>query len=305
MVLLLREGDELVVTAIAGEIDARPGRRARADRGLGDRRGAPDTTAGAAVADVPSRLRFALGERVDATDGPARAAAVPRAGAGRARRVRPASGGPGFSAEDERLMEAFAASAATAVATAQNVAPARRLRAASRRPRPSAGAGRASCTTRPCRSSRRSRSRWPAHAGVTRAGGRVVDARRRRGADRLHHPRPARDHHRPAARRPRRPRRRAGRRGARRAGEGRGRRSTSPLDVDLAFEAGRSAHAARARDRARGLPAGAGGAHERRPARRGVPHQHRHRRARRSADPHHPRRRERASTRSTTTPGSA
>ena len=32
------------------------------------------------------------------------------------------SGGPGFSSEDEALMEAFAASAATAVATAQDVA---------------------------------------------------------------------------------------------------------------------------------------------------------------------------------------
>ena len=75
--------------------------------------------------------------------------------------------------------------------------------------------------------------------------------------------------------------------------------------ADLAFEAGRSSRAARAGDRARRLPAGAGGADERRAARRCGPHPHRHGRARRPAHDHGPRRRGAASIPSTRMPVSA
>ena len=58
-----------------------------------------------------------------------------------------------FTDEDERLLQAFATSAATAVATARDVAAPSACGAASRPPSASAAAGRASCTTRRCRSS--------------------------------------------------------------------------------------------------------------------------------------------------------
>ena len=122
MVLLLREGDELVVTAVAGGVGSDlVGQRVPIE---GSATGAVFRKRRAErVADVPSHLRFALGEH-DRCDGPA--LLVPMLFHGRALGVFGAFdrlvGGPGFSAEDERLMEAFAASAATAVATAQNVA---------------------------------------------------------------------------------------------------------------------------------------------------------------------------------------
>ena len=57
-----------------------------------------------------------------------------------------------FTRDDEQLLEAFAAQAATAVATASRSRP---IGAAARwrPPKPSATAGRASCTTRRCRRS--------------------------------------------------------------------------------------------------------------------------------------------------------
>lgn len=121
MVLLLRDGDELVVTAVAGSVDS----------GLvGERVPIEGSATGAVlrgrraelIADVQGRLRYGLGERVEASTG----LLVPLLFHGRALGVFCAfdrlANGPGFSAEDEHLMEAFAASAATAVATAQNVA---------------------------------------------------------------------------------------------------------------------------------------------------------------------------------------
>jgi signal transduction histidine kinase len=121
MVLLLRDGEELVVTAVAGAVDADL---------VGQRVPIEGSATGAVlrgrraelIADVPGRLRFGLAERIDAATG----LLVPLLFHGRALGVLGAfdriTGGPGFSAEDGRLMDAFAASAATAVATAQNVA---------------------------------------------------------------------------------------------------------------------------------------------------------------------------------------
>ena len=73
-------------------------------------------------------------------------------------------GGP-FNEEDERLLRAFAASAATAVATAQNAGE-EALRRCSRPPRRSARAGRASCTTRRCSSSPGCGCCWRARAAA-------------------------------------------------------------------------------------------------------------------------------------------
>jgi signal transduction histidine kinase len=121
MVLLLHDDAELVVTAVAGAVDADL---------VGQRVPIEGSATGAVlrgrrpelIADVPGRLRFGLGERIEAAKG----LLVPLLFHGQALGVLGAfdriTGGPAFSAEDERLMEAFAASAATAVATAQNVA---------------------------------------------------------------------------------------------------------------------------------------------------------------------------------------
>jgi signal transduction histidine kinase len=120
MALLLQDGDELAVAAVAGDVV----------RDLvGVRVPIAGSVTGAVlrgrhpeqIADVSSRLRFALGEHLQAGAG----LLVPLLFRGRALGVLCAfdrvTDGPGFSAEDEQLMEAFAASATTAIATAQNV----------------------------------------------------------------------------------------------------------------------------------------------------------------------------------------
>jgi signal transduction histidine kinase len=121
MVLLLKDGDELTVTAVAGGVPRDM---------VGERVPIEGSETGAVlrrrraerISDVKSQLRYGLAERLEATTG----LLVPLLFHGRALGVLGAfdrlTDGPGFSAEDERLMEAFAASAATAVATAQNVA---------------------------------------------------------------------------------------------------------------------------------------------------------------------------------------
>ena len=76
------------------------------------------------VADVHARLGISPARARDRGQGGAAGAAqLPRQRAGRDRRLRPArAGGPEFDDEDERLLDAFAASAATAVSTAKSVA---------------------------------------------------------------------------------------------------------------------------------------------------------------------------------------
>jgi signal transduction histidine kinase len=121
MVLLLHQGDELVVRAAAGAVGADLiGRRVPVEgsqsgavlRGRQSRR----------LTDVQSSLRYGFADDLNATAG----LLVPLIFHGRALGVLGAfdrlQGGPGFSAEDERLMDAFATSAATSVATAQSVA---------------------------------------------------------------------------------------------------------------------------------------------------------------------------------------
>ena len=119
--VLLADGGELEIAAVAGELD--PGL-------VGRRHPVEDTIGGHVLrsgrserlADAPSRLRFALGE----TTGADTAIFVPLLLRGRALGVLAAfdrtAGGPEFSPADERMLTGFATSAAAAVATAQSTA---------------------------------------------------------------------------------------------------------------------------------------------------------------------------------------
>ena len=120
MVIELTDGADLVIQAVAGELDATMvGERIPIEGSLGGQ--VLRSRRAERLADAPGRLRFRLAERVGAHTG----LLVPLVFRDRAVGVVAAfdrvTGGPEFSAEDERLMEAFAASAATAVATAQTV----------------------------------------------------------------------------------------------------------------------------------------------------------------------------------------
>jgi signal transduction histidine kinase len=120
MVIQLVDESELVVKAAAGALDSSVmDERVPIEGSLGGhvlRTRRPER-----LADAPARLRFPLADLVGAKTG----LTVPLVFRGQALGVVAAfdrmSDGPDFSAEDERLLEAFAASAATAVATAQTV----------------------------------------------------------------------------------------------------------------------------------------------------------------------------------------
>ena len=122
MVILLCKAEELVVTAVAGQIGSEL---------VGTRIAVAESAGGSVlrsrrserISHTSPRLHFALAEMIQAKA----ALIVPLVFHGRVMGVLEAFdrlGGatPEFSAEDELLMEAFAASAATAVATAQDVA---------------------------------------------------------------------------------------------------------------------------------------------------------------------------------------
>ena len=122
LVIMLEEGEELVVAATAGDISAET---------VGTRIPLEGTIVGNVLrtgtpvrlsADVASRLRAPLRDALDAST----ELAVPLQFRGRAWGVLAAfdrlGPDPEFDAEDERLMQSFAASAATAVATAKGVA---------------------------------------------------------------------------------------------------------------------------------------------------------------------------------------
>jgi signal transduction histidine kinase len=118
--VLLVEGDELVVAAAAGERSDVAGRRvSTADTALAEilRTGHAER-----LTDLASRVRLGL---EDLTDGAGAAMLVPLNFHGRALGLLAAldrfDSAAAFSADDERLMRAFAGSAATALATAQNV----------------------------------------------------------------------------------------------------------------------------------------------------------------------------------------
>ena len=121
LLILLTEGDELVVSAVAGEAG---------EEVVGTRITTTGTVMGQLVsggraerlADVSSRVRLGLGEL--ATDA-STAMLVPLVFRGSTVGILLAldrsSEGAEFSDEDERMMRAFASSAATAVATAQTI----------------------------------------------------------------------------------------------------------------------------------------------------------------------------------------
>jgi two-component system, NarL family, sensor histidine kinase DevS len=120
-VVMLTEGDALRIAACAGDVGT---------ASVGDRFDTAHTVGGQVLAarrperlgDVTSRLQFALAQPTRAQS----ALFVPMAFRGEAVGVLEVfdrlADGPEFTAADERLLEAFATSAAAAVATAQSVA---------------------------------------------------------------------------------------------------------------------------------------------------------------------------------------
>jgi signal transduction histidine kinase len=120
MVIELAEGPDLVIQAVAGELDtAMVGERIPIEGSLGGQ--VLTSRRAERLADAPARLRFRLAELVRARTGLLVPLVFRDQAVGVAAAFDRVTGGPEFSAEDERLMEAFAASAATAVAMAQTV----------------------------------------------------------------------------------------------------------------------------------------------------------------------------------------
>ena len=120
MLIELADGADLVIQAVAGELDAAMvGERIPIEGSLGGQ--VLTSRRAERLADAPARLRFRLAERVGAHTGLLVPLVFREQALGVAAAFDRVTGGPEFTAEDERLMEAFAASAATAVATAQTV----------------------------------------------------------------------------------------------------------------------------------------------------------------------------------------
>lgn len=118
MAVLVQEGDEVVVTAAAGDVGPELiGTRLPLAESVSAEVLATKRTA--RLSELSSRLRAGLGTRLGAASG----LFVPMLFQGRAIGVLNAfdrlDDGPEFDADDERIMESFASSAAVAVATAQ------------------------------------------------------------------------------------------------------------------------------------------------------------------------------------------
>ena len=121
MLIALRTGDAVVVQAAAGEVPAEVrGRRVPLEGTLAGE--VLNSHRPERLADASARLRFALADEVSARTG----LIVPLVHRGDAVGILAAfdrvRAGPEFTSEDQRLMLAFAATAATAVITAQTVA---------------------------------------------------------------------------------------------------------------------------------------------------------------------------------------
>ena len=119
--VLLEQGDELVIAALAGELDeSLVGHTIPIDGTVAGE--VLRTGAAERLADVRGRLRFALAEETSAQSG----LFVPLRVRGRSLGVLAAfdrlRDGPGFSAWDEQVLSGFAASAASAVASARDTA---------------------------------------------------------------------------------------------------------------------------------------------------------------------------------------
>ncbi len=134
MIIALDDGEELVVRAVAGSVPADLlGRRLRLATALGPETAAMSANGGERLAGQATRLRRALGREMGAETGLVVPLRYREETVGVLAAFDRMDGGMSFSADDERLLEAFAASAATAVVTAQRVAArtlARRVEAA-------------------------------------------------------------------------------------------------------------------------------------------------------------------------------
>jgi signal transduction histidine kinase len=121
MSVMVQEGDEVVVAAAAGDVDQSliGLRLPMAESVSGE---VMSTQRPLRLSDMTARLRAGLASRVGATSG----LFVPMRFQGRPLGVLNAfdriDGGPEFDRDDEQIMEAFASSAAVAVATAQQAA---------------------------------------------------------------------------------------------------------------------------------------------------------------------------------------
>jgi signal transduction histidine kinase len=121
VLILLRQGEELVITALAGDLEgALLGQRIPVDGSISGH--VLQTRHPERLQNMAAQMHFALARQVDVRSG----LFVPLVFRGRAVGVLNvfdrAGGQQDFTADDERLLEGFAASAATAVATAQTVA---------------------------------------------------------------------------------------------------------------------------------------------------------------------------------------
>jgi signal transduction histidine kinase len=120
MVIELVDGPDLVIQALAGDVASELlGLRIPIEGSLGGH--VVRTCRAERLADAPARLRFQLAESIGAQTGLLVPLVFRSQAVGVAAAFDRTVDGPEFSLEDERLMEAFAASAATAVATAQTV----------------------------------------------------------------------------------------------------------------------------------------------------------------------------------------
>jgi signal transduction histidine kinase len=120
MVIELVDGPDLVIKAAAGEVDASVlGERVPTEGSLGGH--VLRTRHAERLVDVPKGLRWWLADRLEAKTGLLVPLVFRDQAVGVAAAFDRMTDGPDFSAEDERLIEAFAASAAIAVATAQTV----------------------------------------------------------------------------------------------------------------------------------------------------------------------------------------
>jgi signal transduction histidine kinase len=120
IVIELVDGPDLVIQALAGDVAGDLlGMRIPIEGSLGGH--VLRTCRGERLADAPAQLRFRLAETIGAKTGLLVPLVFRNQAVGVAAAFDRRVDGPEFSLEDERLMEAFAASAATAVATAQTV----------------------------------------------------------------------------------------------------------------------------------------------------------------------------------------
>ena len=262
----LQDGDELAVAASAGRAAASRA-TTRVSRSPGSVSGEVARSGGGPSASATPAPRCACRSTAWACEASTRAARPARLSAdavsGRHRGLRPPRTPTAASrADDEELLKSFAASAATAVATAQQVAD-ERLRQTHRRGRAGAPALGARAPRRDAAGARHPH-RGPASARRSRQtqadSRKSVDAAVVQIQDEIHNLRALITQLRPAALDELGVK--AGDRGPR--GPHRGRRTRpSEAHVDLAYEAGPPSDASRARAGSRDLPARSGGAQQR------------------------------------------